>query len=470
MSETYAKDKVNTQVIPEPRAEDGSIAVEYVERILSAITDSDSAYLVALTGELHEADLGDLLEVLPSDQRSNLVHLLGDRFDFTVLTELDESVRDEILNQLSAQEVAKGISNLESDDAVFILENLEMDFQETILKQIPLIDQVQIRRSLDYPEKSAGRLMQTEFIAIHPFWTVGQTIDYMREDRELPESFFEIFVIDPKFRLVGSVSLDKLLRSQRTTKVTEILTEDSEPVNAKDDREDVARQFERYNWVSAAVVDDAGRLVGMLTVDDILDVLEGEAEEDFRALAGVGGEELSDTIVVTVKNRFSWLVVNLITAIIASLVIALFDATIEQMVALAVLMPIVASMGGNAGTQTMTVAVRALATRDIGRYNALRIILRETSVGFLNGVLFAILIGILAGFWFSNPSLGSIIGVAMVINMIAAGLAGILIPISLERLNIDPAVASSVFVTTVTDVVGFFAFLGLAAWWFELSL
>ncbi len=455
--------------VPAPRAEDGGLAHEFVESVQAAVEGADQAGLLALTEPLHEADLGDLIEALPVDERPGLVRLLGDNFDFAALTELDEAIRSAILEEMPAEEVAEGIGELESDDAVFILEDLDQADQDAILEQIPLTDRVQLQRALDYPEESAGRLMQTDFIAIPPFWTVGQTIDYMRVEKELPDSFYEIFVVDPAFRLLGSVPLDKLLRSKRGKKITKILKEIAEPIQATEDQEDVARQFERYNLVSAAVVDESDRLVGVLTVDDILDVLEEEAEEDFRALAGVGDEEISDSVVDTVRGRFSWLVVNLGTAVVASLVIGLFDATIEHMVALAVLMPIVASMGGNAGTQTMTVAVRALATRDIGRYNAARVILREMSVGVLNGLLFAVLIGFVAGVWFSSLALGGIIGMAMIINMVAAGLAGILIPITLDKLNIDPAIASGVFVTTVTDVVGFFAFLGLAAWWFGLG-
>ncbi len=312
--------------------------------------------------------------------------------------------------------------------------------------------------------------MQTEFIAVAPFWTVGQTIDYMREARDLPDSFYEIYVVDPAFRLLGAVALDKVLRTKRDEKVTSIMTETRHWVLATDDQEEVARMFERYNLVSCAVVDDADRLVGVMMVDDIVDVIQEEAEEDLRALAGVGDEEISDSVVTIARSRLTWLVVNLATAVLASVVIALFEDTIEAMVALAVLMPIVASMGGNAGTQTMTVAVRGIATQELSARNLLRVLNREVLVSFVNGIALAVLIGFTAYLWFSSAGLGIVIGSAIVINMLFAGLSGLLIPIALDRMNVDPAIASSVFVTTVTDVVGFFAFLGIAALWFNLPL
>jgi magnesium transporter len=289
----------------------------------------------------------------------------------------------------------------------------------------------------------------------------------MRDDRDLPDRFHEIFVVSPQFELVGTVSLDRLLRTGRQTKIQEI-TEETRAIPADEDQEEAARLFEQYDLLSAPVIDDARRLVGVLTIDDVVDVIAQEADEDIKRLGGVGDEELSDSVWEISKSRFLWLFVNLLTAILASLVIGLFDGTIDAMVALAVLMPIVASMGGNAGTQTMTVAVRAIATREIDARNMRRVILRELSVGVLNGLVFAVLIGVVAGLWFANWQIGAVIAVAMIVNMISAALAGILIPVILDRYGIDPAVASSVFVTTVTDVVGFFAFLGLAAWWFGI--
>jgi magnesium transporter len=307
--------------------------------------------------------------------------------------------------------------------------------------------------------------MQTDLIAVPPFWSVGQTLDFMQEADDLPERFYEIFVVDPSYHLLGSVALDRLLRSKRLVSIEDLTITDIHPIQVESDQEEVARQFERYNLTSAPVVDADQRLVGVITADDVVEVIQEEASEDILKMGGVGGESVADTVWETTRHRFAWLLVNLATAILASAVISLFDATIEQMVALAVLMPIVASMGGNAGTQTMTVAVRAIATQDLGRANAFRVIGRETAVGLLNGVLFAAIMGTIVYFWFGNSPLGLVIAAAMIVNLIVAALAGILIPLGLEGLGLDPAIASGVFVTTVTDVVGFFAFLGLAAIW-----
>jgi len=460
--------KEDVDLAPQVRDEDGNLSPEFVEAIETGIATDDVDRLRSLTGDLHEADLGDLIEALRASSQAKLVRLLGSDFDFMALTELDDAVRVRILDEMPPEAVAEGVRDLDSDDAAQILEDLDESDKDAILEQMPFVDRVQLQRVLDYPEDSAGRRMQTDFIAVPPFWTVGQTIDYLREAAELPEEFYQIFVIDPAFHLKGTIALDRLLRSKRPKKITEIMEEDPYTVEATEDQEEVAHLFERYNLLAAAVVDESERLVGVITVDDIVDVIQEEVDEDIKRMAGVGDEEVSDTIIDTVRSRFTWLVVNLFTAILASVVIGLFDATIEQMVALAVLMPIVASMGGNAGTQTMTVAVRALATRDIDAFNARRIISRETVVGLLNGVSFAVIVGIVAAVWFSNIELGGVIAAAMVVNMVAAGLFGILIPLGLNRFGIDPAIASGVFVTTVTDVVGFFAFLSFAAYWFGL--
>ncbi|PLX36867.1 MAG: magnesium transporter [Hyphomicrobiales bacterium] len=467
--ETSAATEEEVDLIPEIRDEDDGLSKEFVTVIRTALEDDDVDLLRAATEDLHEADLGDLIEALPADDQGKLVRSLGADFDFTALTELDETVRVRILEDLPPEQVARGVSELDSDDAVYILEDLDEPDKTAILNEMPFPERVQLQRSLDYPEDSAGRRMQTDFIAVPPFWTVGQTIDYLRDADELPDEFYEIFVVDPTFRLLGTVSLSHLMRAKRPTKISELTDETRNLVEVTDDQEEVAHLFERYNLVSAAVVDDAERLVGVMTIDDIVDVIREEADEDFKLMAGVGDEEVSDSIVSSVRSRFPWLVVNLGTAILASLVIGLFDATIEQMVALAVLMPIVASMGGNAATQTMTIAVRALATRELDIYNARRLIGRETVVGFVNGVLFALIIGLVAGLWFANAQLGGVIAAAMLVNLLVAGVSGILIPIGLDKLEVDPAVASGVFVTTVTDVVGFFAFLGFAAWWFGLG-
>ena len=359
--------------------------------------------------------------------------------------------------------IFEAVTELDSDDAAYLLENLEESDREEILEQVPSSDRAALERNLEYPEDTAGRLMQSDYVAVAPFWTVGQVIDYMRETEDLPNAFSEIFVVDPKHRVVGSIELSRVLRSERQVKVDDIMNPDRHWVLATVDQEDVAREFERHNLMSAPVVDESMRHVGVVTIDDVVDVIQEEAEEDMKALAGVGDETLADTVLDTVKSRAPWLVVNLLTAILASYVIKLFDATIEQMVSLAVLMPIVASMGGNAGTQTMTVTVRALATNKIGRVNAPRIITRETLVGVANGLIFAVIMSVVVFLWFGSELLGLIIAAAMVINMIAAAIAGILFPLLLDWLDLDPAPASGVFVTTVTDVIGFFAFLGLAA-------
>ena len=465
MQQTVANESENLAV----RAEDGQISRAFLDRVATASESGDRKSLTELVVPLHEADLADVLEALKPEQRRRLVQLLGADFDFLALTEVDDAIRDEILEMLPNEAVAEAVRDLHTDDAIHILEDLDEGAQREILAQIPHPERATLRRSLEFPDETAGRRMQSEFIAVPPFWAVGQTIDHMRESDDLPEDFYEIFIVDPAFRPIGTVSLNRLLRSKRPVPMQEIMEPEIYTVSATEDQEEVARTFERYDLVSAAVVDESGRLVGVITVDDIIDVIEEEASEDIRLLGGVGDEEISDSVLTTTRNRFGWLLVNLGTAILASWVISLFDATISQMVALAVLMPIVASMGGNAGTQTMTVAVRAIATGDLARFNVRRVISRETTVGLLNGCLFAVIIGVVAGVWFANAELGGVIGLAMVVNMVAAGLFGILVPISLHRLKLDPALASGTFVTTVTDVVGFFAFLGLAAWWFGLA-
>ncbi|MGD8355162.1 MAG: magnesium transporter [Methyloceanibacter sp.] len=447
------------------RDEEGDIRPEFLHAVTDALESGDTAHVRKLTRDLHEADLADLLEVLRQDDRANLIEALGDEFKAAALPELEEAVRDQVLEEMPPEQVAEALQELESDEAVYLLEDLDRAEQQNILSKLPHFERLALQRSLEYPEDSAGRMMQTDLIAVPPFWSVGQTIDYMREADDLPERFYEIFVVDPAYHLIGCVALNKILRSKRPTQMEAIIDEEMHPIPVATDQEDVAHRFERYNMNSAPVVDDDGRLVGVITADDIVEVVQEEASEDSLAMGGVGDESVADTVWETTRLRFSWLVANLITAILASVVISFFEATIQQMVALAVLMPIVASMGGNAGTQTMTVAVRALATHDLGPANAIRVIWRECAVGLLNGLLFAVIMAAIAIFWFGSDGLGLVIGVAMVVNLFAAALAGILIPLGLDALDLDPAIASGVFVTTVTDVVGFFAFLGLAALW-----
>jgi magnesium transporter len=457
-----------TEIAQLPRNKDGSIRKTFVRSVARRIDSGDASGLRGLVGDLHEADMGALIEALEPEQRPRLVALLGIDFDFTALTEVDDAVRDEILEELPPQAVAKGVSELESDDAVAILEDLPKEEQAEILEQLPQQDRAALARSLDYPEESAGRRMQTEFIAVPPAWNVGQAIDYMRETQELPERFFELYVIDEGGHFVGAVPLDRLLRSKRPVPVSDLMERERHRIRADEDQEEVARMFQRYDLVAAPVVDADDRLVGIITFDDVADVIEQEAEEDIKALGGVRDEELSDSVWKIARGRFNWLLVNLATAFLASSVLGLFEGQLQKMVALAVLAPIVASQGGNATTQTMTVAVRALATRDLTDTNAWRVITRELMVGLLNGIAFAVITGVAAYVWFRVPGLGLVIGLAMICNLVAAALGGILIPLVLNRLKFDPAVASSPFVTTVTDVVGFFSFLGIATLWFGL--
>ncbi|HRE19722.1 MAG TPA: magnesium transporter [Rhabdaerophilum sp.] len=454
----------------EIRTENGDIRPEILAIVSRAIEENDREGLMALAGDLYEADLADLIEALDPEDRPKLIAIMGEDFDYTVLTEVEDSVREDILEEIPNEQIAEGVRDLDSDDAVYILEDLEPEDKEEVLAKLPAPERVALERSLDYPEDSAGRLMQTDFIAAPPFWTVGQMIDHLRETTDLPDEFYELYVIDPSGRIVGHVPLNKLLRSRRPEKLETLMDEADHVVKATDDQADVADLFKRYNLVSIPVVDDAERLVGVMTFDDIVDVIDEEADAEIRALGGVkSDEELSDSVVETARARFSWLFLNLLTAILASLVIGLFKGSLEKMVALAVLMPIVASQGGNAATQTMTIAVRALATRDLGQGNAPRFMTREVMVGFLNGIAFAVLMGCVAAIWFQNLQLGFVIGIAIIVNLVAAGLAGVAIPLALDRYGVDPAVSSGTFVTTVTDIVGFFAFLGVATLWFGLA-
>ncbi len=455
---------------PSLRDEDGTLRREFVERVEEAIRAADAGALTELVGELHQADVGDLLGALDPELRPRLIELMGDAFDFTALTEVDDTVRGEILEELPAETVAEGVREMDSDDAVYILEDLPKQDQAEILEQLPAPERIALERSLYYPEGSAGRRMQTDFIAVPPFWTVGQTIDHMRETPDLPERFYELYVVDPAHRFLGAVALDRLLRTKRPVPISELVDEDRRRIAATEDQAEVARMFERYNLVAAPVVDEGDRLVGVITVDDVVDVIEEEAEEDIRGLGGVSRyEEFSDPVWFIAKGRFTWLFANLLTALLASWVISRFEGSLQKMVSLAVLMPIVASMGGNAGTQTMTVAVRALATRELSRANATRVIAREIMVGVINGLVFAVIMGLIASVWFNISDLGIVIGLAMVTVLAAAALGGILIPLILIRLGVDPAVSSGPFVTTVTDVVGFFSFLSIATVWFGLK-
>jgi len=386
-----------------------------------------------------------------------------------ILVELDERVRDEVVDQLGPVETAAAVAELDTDDALDVIAELDEEEQQQILEAIPAADRTLIEQGLAYPEDSAGRLMQRELVAVPSFWTVGDTIDHLRKSADespdgLPSDFYDIFVVDPGHRPVGAIPLSHLLRARRLVPLTDLMATEMKVIGANTDQEEVAFLFRQRDLTSAPVVDDGGRLVGVITIDDVVDVIDEELEDDMMRLGGVREDDLYSAAMETARSRFGWLLVNLGTAILASLVIGAFDATIEQMVALAVLMPIVASMGGNAGTQTLTVAVRALATKELTAGNALRVIGKELMVGGVNGVLFAVIAAGVAWFWFGSVAIAVVLGLAMIINLVVAAVAGASIPLMLERVHVDPAVASGVFLTTITDVVGFFAFLGLAAW------
>ena len=437
---------------------------ERVRAAQEAIAAEDAARLSEVLEPLHAADVADLLEQISATDREALVRLWGRKIDGEILSELDESVREPLIEALPSEVLAEAIRDLESDDVVDLVEDLEEAQQTRILGALETIDRIGVESALSYPEFSAGRLMQRELVALPEDWTVGQAIDYVRSADELPDQFYHAILVSPAMKPVGYVALGRLLSSRRDQPLHEIVEDSYRTVTVTDPESDVAYLFNHYHLISTPVVDENGRLVGMITIDDAMAVLDEEHEEDLLRLAGVDEDSsLTDTVLRTTRGRAVWLFVNLITAIVASLVIDAFAETIDQMVALAVLMPIVASMGGNAGTQTMTVAVRAIATRELTASNALRVSWREITVGAINGLLFGLIMAGVAAFWFGVPKLALVIAVAMVLTLVAAALGGIVIPILLEKLKIDPALASGPFVTTVTDVVGFFAFLGLAS-------
>ena len=431
--------------------------------IVAAINNGADDRARALVAPLHPADQADLLERLPAPQAAALVRTLGDGLDAETLAFLDENTRDEIVDVMGVAALARQLHDLDTDDAVNIIEELEEDEIEDVLAALPAEDRVLVEEGLAYPEDSAGRMMQREIVTVPSFWTVGQTIDFLRSSQFGDTDFYLIFVVDPARSPIGEVSLGKLLCTPRPRRVGEIMQGDFRKIPADMDQEEVAILFRRYGMVSAPVVDEHGRLIGVITIDDVIGVIDEEAEEDLMALAGVGDSNVRSSLWETFQGRGSWLLINLLTAIVASAVISLFDATIERLVALAVLMPIVASMGGNAGTQTVTVAVRALALRQIDRDAAASFVRRELTVAVLNGVVFAILAASISFLWFRDQDIAAVMAVAMFANLVVAGLSGTLVPLGLVRVGVDPAVASSVFITTITDVVGFFVFLGLAA-------
>ena len=439
---------------------------EFINTFSEKIQTSDIQFINQTLKDLHESDVANLIENLSNETRTKLIEIEGFNLNPDIFIELNESVQSEVLQILSIESIINIIRRLESDDSIKILENLDKEKKSSILEKLPPKDKFLLEEGLSYPEDSAARIMQREFTAVPSNWTVGQTIDYLRENKDLPKEFLEIFIVNNDFKPVGTVPSSRVLRTPRDAKMNSIMAEMPVLISVNMDKEEVGLTFENYNLVSAGVVNKDNKLVGMITADDVVTVVQEEAEEDALRLAGVGDEEITDTVVVKTKRRFNWLLLNLFTALLATWVISIFGATIEQMVALAFLMPIVASMGGNAGMQTLAVTIRAIAKKELSTNNFNRVVGKEFIIGVLNGVIFAFITAVIVQFWFQETSLSLLIGISMVLNMIVAGLFGILVPVSLKKLNIDPALASSVFVTTITDVIGFLSFLGLGSYYF----
>ena len=439
---------------------------EFINIFSKKIKENDTEFLAKTLKEQHPADSADLIENLVPENRLKLIELEGFSIDPEIFIELNESIQTEIFIILSTESIVNILKRLESDNALKIIENLDEKKKNVVLEKLPPKDRFVLLEGLSYPPDSAARIMQREFAAIPSNWSVGQTIDYLRESKDLPEEFLEIFIVDSNFKPVGTVPSSKVLRASRDLKMNSIMNETQVLIPVNMDKEEVGHIFENYNLVSAGVVDRNNKIVGMITGDDVFTVLKEEAEEDVLRLAGVGHEEITDSVIQKTKRRFNWLLLNLGTALLATWVISIFGATIEQMVALAFLMPIVASMGGNAGMQTLAVTIRALATKELSSGNFGKIITKEFIIGILNGIIFAIITGAIVYLWFRESSLSLLIAASMVLNMMVAGLFGILVPVTLKKFNIDPAIASSVFVTTITDVIGFLSFLGLGSYFF----
>lgn len=454
-------DETQPEGAPEPQV---GLQIDVVNTVEDALQAGEIDAAAAVVHGLHAADVADLIETIDPVHRPALIDAIQESFDPEVLTELNDNILEDVVDRLGSESTAAAVAELETDEALEVLDDLDAKLQKEVLDQLDESDRSEIEQALAFPEQSAGRLMQRDLIAVPSYWNVGQVIDYLRETEDLPDEFYELILIDADHHPIGTLPLNVLLRSRRPVRIDDIMNVDLRVVPVEMDQEEVAYAFQQYDMASVPVVDPSGRLVGVIMHDDIADVIQEEAEEDIRRLTRAGSAGIHDSIFDIVRGRSVWLLVNLLTAVVASLVISMFGGTIEQIVALAILMPIVASMGGNAGTQALTVTVRALAMRDITGSNVFRLINKELIVSFINGVVFAVLCGIGVYFWFGDLGLALIILAAMIINMMAAGFSGILIPLGLNRVGVDPALAATVFVTTVTDVVGFFAFLGLAAW------
>ena len=439
---------------------------DFINLFSKKIKSNDVAFINQTLEDLHAADVADLIENLDTITRNKLIEIEAFAIEPEIFIELNESLQSEVLLLLTPESIAKILRKLESDNALQILEKIEETKKKKVLENLSPQDRFLLEEGLSYPEDSAARIMQREFTAVPSDWTVGQTIDYLRENKELPEEFLEIFIVDNGFKPIGTVPSSRVLRTPRNSKMNSIMREIPVLISVNMDKEEVGLTFENYNLVSAGVVNKDNKLIGMITADDVVTVVQEEAEEDVLRLAGVGDEEITDGVLKKTKRRFSWLLLNLLTAIIASIVIGFFQEDIEKVVALAVLMPIVASMGGNAGMQTLAVTIRAIAKQEISSGNFYKIVTKEFVIGVLNGIIFAIISAAVVQLWFKELDLSILIAVAMILNMIVAGLFGILVPVSLKKFNIDPALASSVFVTTITDVIGFLSFLGIGSIFF----
>ena len=441
---------------------ENTLKPEFVRRVRDSLEAGENDAVYGMVEGLHPADIADLFELLDSDDRPALALAISDLMGSEVYAELNDYVREDIVEQLPAETVADIAEQLDTDDAVAMLEDLDEDDQQAVLAEMEPEDRAVIEAALSYPEESAGRLMSRDFVAVPEHMTVGDLIDFLREGRELANEFWEVFIVDARFHPVGTCALSWILRTPRSIALTDVMQRDQTLIPVTMDQEEVALRFQKYALISAAVVDPDGRLVGQITVDDVVHISQEEAGEDVLLLSGAGDGDINEPIQTTIRTRLTWLVVNLGTAIIAASVVGLFQGAIAKFALLAVLMPIVSGMGGNAGTQTLAVIVRALATNQLTSSNTWRMIAREFSIASANGLALGVLIGTGVGVIFSNPLLGGVIATAMLINNLIAGLAGILVPVTLDRLKIDPAVSSAVFVTMATDVMGFFSFLGLA--------
>jgi magnesium transporter len=436
---------------------------EFVSRVLDAVDEGDDETARQLVRPLHPADVADLIELARHDEREGLVKALAGIFSPGVLAELNDYVREDLLDEMEPQQVADIAGQLDTDDAVALIEDLDLDEQQAVLERMEPDDRAAVEEALGYPEESAGRLMQRDVCAVPEHWKVGQVIDYLRSTSELPTDFWEVFVVNPTHHPVGTCKLSTILRTPRTTPVGDVMHREQTLIPVDMDQEDVALRFQKYALVSAAVVDGEGRLVGMITVDDIVHIIQEEAGEDVLLLSGVGDEgDINEPVTESYRSRVRWLMANLLTALVAAFVIRQFEESIERLAILAVLMPIVAAVGGNAGTQTLAVTVRAIATNQLTGSNRWRAVGREIRVAILNGLTIALLIGAGVALVLGSETLGVVIAVAMLGNIVVAGLAGVLVPLALERAGADPAVASSVFLTTITDSMGFLLFLGLA--------